>query len=368
MQIRTAFKGVIQPLGNLIRKSIDVSQREYLTTCFPTIAGLIYPSGILPAFGLVLYRQLYIPLMTKDLQMLELLMTHQQKGKVWLPYTVGKQETTTITNSALPTMTFGYTQNSTFGYIVGGRVADGTAVRKIFKIDLTTNAITEDAIIPSSIPDSTIQIITAVMLDHVIYVFGTWGFFTYNTNTKEFVVSPNHKDTTYLGYSGQCYGTFNGKIYRVNSSAANKFNVLEYNPATNTHSVFLTDKTRGLSIWPGTIIVGENMYIWDTNLNNQLAVVNLSAKTVSYRALPKPSEWMCPMAHADNKLYFFDSSLRVQSMLLVPPYTVKTEPPLLNATYNMQGTALFHHVIRAKSYGPVVSGRLGYKSYEVGSQ
>lgn len=60
MQIRTAFKGVIQPLGNLIRKSIDVSQREYLTTCFPTIAGLIYPSGILPAFGLVLYRQLYI--------------------------------------------------------------------------------------------------------------------------------------------------------------------------------------------------------------------------------------------------------------------------------------------------------------------
>lgn len=300
--------------------------------------------------------------------MLELLMTLQQKSKGYLPYTVGKQETATINNSALPTLTFGYTQNTSYGYIVGGRNDIGTPVRKIFKVDLTTNVITEDAIIPASISDSTVQIITAVMLENVIYVFGTWGFFTYDITTKAFVSSPNHTDTAYLGYSGQCFGTFNGKIYRVNSPATNTFTVLEYNPVTNKHSVFLTDKTRGVSLFPGTYIVGENMYIWDTALNNQLAVVNLNTKAVTYRTLPKPSEWMCPMAHADNKLYFFDSSLRVQSMLLVPPYTVKTEPPLLAATYNMQNTALFHHVIRAKSYGPVVSGRLGYKSYEVGSQ
>lgn len=368
MQIRTAFKGVIQPLGNLIRKSIDVSQREYLTTCFPTIAGLIYPSGILPAFGLVLYRQLYIPLMTKDLQMLELLMTHQQKGNVWQPYMIGTQETATITNSALPTITFGYTQNDSYGYIVGGRLQGGTVVRKIFKVDLATNDITEDAIIPETIPNATVQIVTAVTLDNIIYVFGTWGFFTYNTITKEFVTSPNHTDGTYLGYSGQCYGTFNGKVYRVNSSVANKFNVLEYNPVTNTHSVFLTDNTRGLSLWPGTIIVGENMYIWDSSLNNQLAVVNLSTKTITYRTLPKPKEMLCPMAHVDNKLYFFDSTLRVQSMLLVAPYTVKTEPPLLNAAYNMQGTALFHNGVKAKSFNGVLADRLGYKSYVVGPQ
>lgn len=300
--------------------------------------------------------------------MLELLMAHQQKGKVWLPYTVGKQETTVVANSALPTLTYGYTQNDRYGYIVGGRLAGGTTIRKIFKIDLTTNAITEDAIIPETVSDSTVQIITAAMLEHIVYVFGTWGFFTYNTITKEFVVSPNHTDTTYLGYSGQCYGTFNGKIYRVNSPVTNRFNVLEYNPVTNTHSVFLTDNTRGLSLWPSTIIVGENMYIWDSSPNNQLIVVNLNTKTITYRTLLKPTEMACPMIQADNKLYFFDSTLRVQSMLLTSPYTVKTEPPLLNSTYNMQGSALFHNVIKAKSFNGVLSGRLGYKSYEVGSQ
>lgn len=294
--------------------------------------------------------------------MIELLLVSSIKKAV--DFVVGRQTTFTINSSQLPSFSYGFVQNDKYGWIVGGRKSSPVSnVRKIFKIDLETNAVTLDAEFPVDYPNGATP--SSLMHGDIIYIADGFDFYSYNTITKEFFMFPKLA-TEFVTYSGQCTGSYNAKIYRIHNTSTNSITILEYNTVTNTHSVFHRITGRRVTLFATSIIVGDELFIFDTDLGTVSIVLNLITKAVRYQRITGLTGDFLRVCYADGKIYMFDTTVNVQNFKVTAPFDRVNCPPLKDTSYSFNGRAIFKYGLLAKGYGDGYGNTLPGSSYEVG--
>lgn len=261
--------------------------------------------------------------------MIELFLSNLYTNKPTIP--IGKQTVAALSNNILPNSTFGYAyiKGANVGYVIGGRI-DTTAVRKVIKIDLLTNALTVDSDIPASITN--IDTASAAMVDNVIYCYTGWSFFKYDTVNKTFLKYPDFTDATYVTTAGQMEGSYKGKIYKCNKVGTNNFNILEYDTTTNTHSIFravVGITNIGYSV--SSIVIDNMLYISDPQMSSNICAVNLDTKATALIPLPVNLGGVSSfMAYGYGRLFVFSDTTTVCSIPLADTSSARIEPVLIN--------------------------------------
>ena len=277
---------------------------------------------------------------------------------------IGKQTVSSLVNNVLPNTTFGfaYTKGENTGYVVGGRKGT-TRVSKVFKIDLLTNAISEDSVIPAEI---NVDTVSSVKVGDNIYCYSGWAFFKYDTVSKTIFRYPDFTTPPFATTPGQMEGSYNGKIYKCNKVGTNNFNVLEYDTVTGTHSVFASVVgVTNIGLYVSSIVIGNMLYVTDPQMSSNICQINLDTKTAVLIPIPVGlNGTSSSLAASTDRLFLFSDTTIVCSIALQTPYAGRSEPPLIN---NRAMTGVFTNSGYMKSYIGTKANVNDYLSYGIGS-